>query len=74
MPHVQLSHPQDGVPKLIVDGVDITNMVQSNGFGIEWNTIYPGRFMVTLNLIPTALDVDLPDCLVKIRRDLPGPV
>lgn len=67
MAHVQISMGE-GVPgtaRIEIDGVDVSKIVAVDGFGVSFPNDPGGVATVTLPVIPSRLDIDLPDALIE---------
>ena len=67
MPHVQIRYGSEGggVPpaSVVVDGVDITDAVLRDGFGVEFPDDH--HAIVSMRLRADRLDVDLPGAVLE---------
>lgn len=63
MAHVQIT-AGPGETKLLVDGVDITESVLAEGFGIDFSKVPAGPVVVSMKLRTDRLDLDLPDSII----------
>lgn len=67
MAHIQIAYgtPADGHPaaRVLVDGVDITDAVLADGFGVEFEHD-TRRAVVSMKLRADRLDLELPDSII----------
>lgn len=69
MAHVQIRGGKNGPTTLeiIIDGVDMTNHIYTEGFGLVrvGDEPYAAVWGVSMILAPDSLDIDLPDAVIQ---------
>jgi hypothetical protein len=71
MSHVKISTGKDvrGVARIEVDGVDISDIVSTAGFAVELPLEPHGVTTVRMGLVPSRLDLDLPDAVLALLEE-----
>lgn len=68
MAHVKISTGEGvkGCARIEVDGVDVSSIVGVDGFGVEFPNHPDGVVTVYMPVIPSRLDLDLPDAMLAM--------